>query len=69
MSQVRTGGHEYEWLGAEALPDDLAEINRVYQAVQEQATSRDATRVRQPFRPAGLIALAQRWLGRSGRST
>jgi hypothetical protein len=57
---VSSGKTDVSWLGAEALPGDLAEINRVYQTMQEVA----ARRQKSPRTVArrGLLAIAMRWL-------
>jgi hypothetical protein len=51
---------DLSWLGAEALPGDLAGINRVHDA-RRSGTSR----LRAPARPSisrGVISSAWRWL-------
>jgi hypothetical protein len=51
---------EASWLGAEAIPGDLAEINRLSLATKAAAAQRRGPR-QAPRRP-GLIASAVRWL-------
>jgi len=48
------------WLGAEALPGDLVEINRVNQAWLK-ALARNPRSVRE-FQPPGFIATAMCWI-------
>ena len=55
---------EFSWLGAEALPGGLAEINGAIQARAEGAILKQQI-PRQELRPAGLIAIAARWMGKS----
>lgn len=51
---------DFSWLGAEALPGDLAEINRVYEAMHDGAAGlQKSTKI---LRPRGLIFIAVRWL-------
>jgi hypothetical protein len=50
---------DLSWLGAEALPGDLAEINRVNQAWLD-AAARDQRFVKEP-RQRGLASIAIRW--------
>lgn len=60
------GKTDFSWLGAEALPGDLAEINRVHLAVHDVEARR-----RKPastLKRRGLIAIAMRWLKNPSRS-
>ncbi|MGH9578404.1 MAG: hypothetical protein ACRD3R_13270 [Terriglobales bacterium] len=54
-------GIESAWLGGEALPGGLAEINSTIQANAE-AASRKRQFLLQERRSAGLIAIAGRWM-------
>jgi hypothetical protein len=54
---------EWDWLGAETRPGDLADINRVYQAWQDAAARNE--RSGDVVRPLGLVAIAMRWSKRS----
>jgi hypothetical protein len=53
---------ESSWLGAEALPSDLAEINRVYLATQGAAVQVQGSAL--ASRPRKWAAAAMRWLKR-----
>jgi hypothetical protein len=50
---------DLSWLGAEALPGDLAEINRVY-AARHTGAGRYQGTAKPP--PRGFVAAARRWL-------
>jgi len=57
---------EFSWLGAEALPAGLNEINATIQA-RAGMISRKQQSPLQDSRPAGLIAIAARWMQRATR--
>jgi len=51
---------EWDWLGAETRPGDLAGINQVYQAWHDPAARNQ--RAGKAVRPLGLVAIAMHWL-------
>lgn len=50
---------DLSWLGAEALPGDLAAINRVYDTRHDAAAR---YRTARPLKSRGIIAAARHWL-------
>lgn len=57
---------EFSWLGAEALPAGLTQINETIQTWAE-ASSRKQHFSHRESRPAGLIAIAVRWMQKATR--
>ena len=57
---------EYSWLGAEALPAGLTEINGTVQTWAEASSRKQRFPLRES-RPAGLIAIAARWMQKAIR--
>jgi hypothetical protein len=57
---------ESPWLGAEALPAGLAEINRTIQSWSE-ARSRKTRLSLEKSQPVGWIAAAARWMHKAVR--
>ena len=57
---------EFSWLGAEALPAGLTEINRTIQTWAEAGSRKRHFPLRES-RPAGLIAIAARWMQKAVR--
>jgi len=54
------------WLGAEALPAGLTDINRTIQAWAEARSCTQYSLLRKS-RPTGLIAVAARWMQKATR--
>ena len=57
---------KFSWLGAEALPAGLTEINGTIQTWVEAGSAKQHLRLRDS-RPAGLIAIAARWMQKATR--
>ena len=57
---------EFSWLGAEALPTGLTQINETIRA-WAKASSRGQHVALRESRPAGLIAIAARWMKNAAR--
>ena len=57
---------EFSWLGAEALPAGLTEINGTIEAWAETGSRKQLSTLRES-RPTGLIALSARWMQKATR--
>lgn len=57
---------EFSWLGTEALPAGLTEINETIQTWVKASSRKQHFSLRES-RPAGLIAIAARWMQKATR--